>query len=292
MRSHLTALVLAGGALVMGAGAGRGGQPAPPACYVRKATWQETLLASYEALTRRELAEEKRLAGEKASDPALKAFQPLRIEVKGRQEPRRVRVRIAGLKKLYVGAEGRHRLYGGDPRLIERDGNAVPFQVGRSRLLGRRWCYHDGSRNWRPIELGQRTFQKGFQLQDTEIAVELDGRCEWFEVHVASRDRDDRQPQRFWVDWRSVFDRRERSEKAQGEIWRQVAEDFVDPRARRERALETARRIWQEGFLPKRPSELALRYARACAGPQRARALKLAESAGAPGDLQRVRDLY
>ncbi|MDP7398651.1 MAG: hypothetical protein QF541_17420, partial [Lentisphaeria bacterium] len=121
----LASLLLSG--LVAGAPAAeRNKKTEAPSYYRSRDTWWETMLASREALAEQDTAVERKVEAERQADPVLKAFQPLRVQLTSRQEPRKIRTPVAGVKKLYVGCSGRGRGFLGEPQLIGRDGKAVP----------------------------------------------------------------------------------------------------------------------------------------------------------------------
>ena len=264
--------------------------PAPDGPYSKKATWQETLLAAREALVR--LEAQDNAAAQRDADPALKAFQPFSLTLTAAEKPEPIKVRIAGLRKLYVGARGPTEVYVGDPRLADRDGKATPLHVGKARMLGKNWVQHDEQPDWKARKLGDRMLERGFRLRDTELVLELDGSAEWLEAWVACRQTGGQESLRVWADCRSVLEREERGAKPRDSLWERVRQDFPDLCWDCERKLERAAGIWDPDVKAGQLGDLARRYAAACKGPLRDRALKMAEAAQTEADLQRVRDCF
>ena len=104
-----------------------------PPFFQKKATWRRRSWRRAEALVRAEADDEKREAAQKAADPVLNSFQPLQDEVLGKQAPRPLRIRVAGLKMLFIGARGPNDVIFGDARLTDRQGRSAPLAALRGR---------------------------------------------------------------------------------------------------------------------------------------------------------------
>lgn len=255
-----------------------------------QATWYETVLASREALLREEAEAERRRAEQQAADPVLKDFHASELEIQGLTEPRLVKVRIAGLKKVYLGSSGPQEIGFGDPQLRTRDGQVTPLHIGKARVFSRRgWQHHDEHNGWLPLKLGGRTFAQGFRMRDTELTLEFDGQIEWLEVWVGSTAKDARTP--CWIDCCSHSEREEAAQEAREGLWRLVEQQFSNNSALTEQRIERADGIWQRDWQPGDLAELAQRYAVASAS-QRQRAERLAAAVKTPAELRRVRNVY
>jgi len=95
----------------------------------KRETWWETMLASREALVEQEVADERQAEAECQADSVLKEFQPLRVECDSQHEPRKIRVRIAGMKRLYLGSAGQTEAFLADPQVVGRDGKAAALTM-------------------------------------------------------------------------------------------------------------------------------------------------------------------
>ena len=110
---------------------------ADPAYYQKRGTWEETLRVSREALVAFEETEEAAAQKQRTADAATRDFQPLAVELAFGDKPQKIRVRIAGLKRLFVGTE---RMCGGmsgvfgEPRLVSADGKSVPWTQATPRM--------------------------------------------------------------------------------------------------------------------------------------------------------------
>ena len=188
----LKRLIGLAGTLCMGlsCAAGAADQPRPEGrgAVVLKSTWWETMLASREALVQQEAEAEKQAAAARKADPVLKAFQAQQFEMTPRDEPRKVCVRIAGLKKVCLGARGQQEAVFADPQLIGRDGKAWPMALAKIRQVGPNgFGRHYPKQGGELIVAGDRKFTTGLTLQDTEVSVDLDEQAEWLEMWVGLR---------------------------------------------------------------------------------------------------------
>ena len=104
----------------------------PPISLQPRKTWWETMLASREALVEQEAAAERQAEALRLADPVLKDFQPLRIESSRQQEPGKIKVRIAGMKQLYLGCAGQTEAFLADAQLIGRDGKVAPLTLAKA----------------------------------------------------------------------------------------------------------------------------------------------------------------
>ena len=109
---------------------------ADPAYYQKRGMWEETLRVSREALVAFEETEETAAQKRRTADASTRDFQPLAAELSFGAKPQKVRVRVAGLKRLFVGtARVRGGMSGvfGEPRLISADGQSVPWTQAKPR---------------------------------------------------------------------------------------------------------------------------------------------------------------
>ncbi|MCY3017876.1 MAG: hypothetical protein NTW87_02435 [Planctomycetota bacterium] len=262
-------------------------------CFVKKDTWLETVLASREALASREGQAEKQAQAGRAADAAAKqSFAAVRFEMTGRDQPRDVRLQVAGLKRIYIGVAGERGLYFGHPRVVNRDGNAQPVELGQPKGL---ICASSGS--WggaregenKPISLAGQEFAHWLRGQDGELTVELGDQADWLLMTVGLRTKDERKAQA-WVDCRPSLEMVKRPSESRQEIWRLAAEAFPGKQTLRQQRLEEVAGIWDAEW--KDLAELAGRYANACEGPLRQPAQARARECKSIAELQAVRDMF
>jgi len=256
--------------------------------YAKKATWQETLRAVREAL----------IAQFAKADPGS-GFQPyVSPLLRGGNEAARVRVRVSGLKRLWLEADVGPDNYNydqaiwGDPKLISKDGHAVPLtdlqpvyaQVGWGEL-------RVDQDHWnQTLQVAQRRFERGLWAHaPSRLCYPLDGKYEWFEAWVGIGVAAGANGSVHFkvLEWPSA-------EAAGEEVWNRLARDFPDPAAHREMAWEREDGIWQPDWTPGDVKALARRYAQASYRSEglAKQAEALAEAATDAAGLARVREVY
>ena len=177
---------------------------ADPAYYQKRDTWEETLRVSREALVAFEETEETVAQKRRTADATTRDFQPLAAELSFGDKPQKIRARVAGLKRLFVGTSrvrgGMSGVFG-EPRLISADGKSVPWTQAKPRTSFRS---APGARvAAAPAAVEGQPFADGFLLYEHEGQLELDGKFEWFEAWVAVVGGAQGHTQAFFVDWRS-----------------------------------------------------------------------------------------
>ncbi len=255
--------------------------------YQPRATWWETMIASREALAEQEAAAERQAEAERRADPALPVFASLRTRVSNRQEPRRIKLRIAGMKRLYLGCAGRAEVFLGDPQLTGGDGQPTALPLAEARLTGGRGWANRKAGDW-----AQREYSTGVLLWDKEICVELDGRAEWLEGWVGARNsREDRHGQ-FWVHCRPLTDVVAKGAASRQALVEAVGEAFPSAVESRQQLLEAWLGIWRADWKPGDLCDLAARYAAACASGQKQAAEAMTRRCRSGAELKAVRGLF
>ena len=252
------------------------------------------MLASREALAEQEAAAERQAEADRLADLLLKECQPLRIELSSQQEPRKIRVRTAGVKQLYLGSAGQTEVFLGEPQLIGRDGKAVPLPLSKARLPTDQDLFrHSGMRNrWQPIVWGQQKYATGFTMRDWEICLELDGQAEWLEGTLGARSQKEVRQAEFWVQCRSLAEVKAKAIAAREALVVAVAGAFPSSVDSRQRLLEAATGIWKADWKRGDLTDLAARYAGACGGGQKQAAQEIAQRCKSLAELKAVRDLF
>jgi len=290
---------------------------ADPDFYVRKATWQETLLASREALM---AAEQARL--EKLTDPATRqvpaSFQPLATEVgDGQNATRRVKVRVAGLDHLWLihaaaksddpqdrgpsGAWAEAILVGKDGKKVRLDDLKPIIARGAVEHFGQRdpAPAKKGQARARQVKVGRKELAYGLIVHPFdpaqgkpygELCYRLDGQFDLFEATVAVLAPGKKAPGiTFHVSHLPASETLAR-ERDRATLWTLVERDFTDPAAVRQMARERARGIWSDDWRPGQLSKLAQRYAGALPANHPLRAA--AGKAATPADVLAVAKAY
>jgi len=252
------------------------------------ATWWETMLASREALVEQEVAAERQAEAQRLADPVLKAFQPLRTWVSNREGARKIRVRLAGTKQLYLGAAGHAEVFLADPQLIGADGQATALPLAKMRVTGGRgWANSKNVSEW-----GQKKYAEGVLIWEKEICIELDGRAEWLEGWVGVRGSKEDRRGEFWIHCRPQADVVAGRVAARQSLVDAVAEAFPSAGDSRQQLLDAWLDIWRADWKPGDLAELAGRYATACGPQQKQAAEDLAKRCKSIAELEAVRDLF
>ncbi len=244
--------------------------------YREGATWQEALRRSrdrlVQAVSRLSQDEEARLARD---DPHYRPMAPAVVLATTCRGPAPIKVRVAGLSRLYVGscplvAGSRSDVWLVSPRLIRNDGSAVALPD-----------VPDIAGETHPVT------QYG-GLRNRELCYPLDEQYEWFEAEaVGAHDGGV-----VWVDARPRLPEKLAMAAGRAAIWARLAADFSASGHSQEQSNESADGIWTADWAPGDFAELAGRYAEAMDGARREIALALAERADSPAMLQQVRELY
>lgn len=281
--------------LVAGAAAAEGTVKAEArGCFQPRGAWWETMLASRESLAEEEAAAERRVEADRLADPVLKVFQPLRAQLTSQQEPRKIKVPIAGVKQLYLGCSGQGRAFLGEPQLIGRDGKAVPLPLAEARGPTRHgWFAHSGMRNrWKPIVWKQQNYDTGFTIENWEICIELDGQAEWLEGWLGAQPERGVRQVEFWVQCRSLAEVKARAAAARETLVVVVAAAFPSPVDARQQRIEASAGIWKADWKRGDVADLATRYAGACGGKQKQAAEEIAGRCKSVAELKAMRDLF
>jgi len=257
--------------------------------FVKKATWFETVMVSREALAQHEADAEQQAQAARQSDPAIKAFKPFMAEVSGADVPRKIRARIAGLKKLYIGSRGARALWG-NPQLLDSTGAAKPLRIDKAERF--QWPKGGSLRQDEKPARIDCSFTSNLQSREAEVCVLLDGTTEWLETWIACSDKNEKQPVRLWADWRSVYEREVRYVGAAEKIWEWAGAEFPGPAMLRGQRLEELAGIWKTPWRTGDFAALAARYANACEGAAKARALMMAKGCASMADVLAVRDIF
>ena len=229
---------------------------ADPSFYVKKDTWQETMLASRAAPAKLE-----------RNDPADTSFAPYVSQVvRGGEAARHISVPVAGQKRLFLFVTGAPDVnYGAatwaDAKLIAADGQQTRVCHLKSLkvLEGR----HDVDRNLKagvsgPLRIAGRPFDHGVHVYaDSKIELTLDGRYERLEAWIGIDD---------WVGKHGAvrFSVTGPQGAACYDLWKLLERDFPEETPRREMKWVRKDRILEGDWEAGDYADLARRYAGAC----------------------------
>jgi len=224
---------------------------ADPAYYIKRATWQETMLASADAITRA------------VPEDGFPAFES--ETVRGGEPARQISINVAGANELWLFVTGCPDVKWGvadwaEARLIRKDGTSESLTAAKNfkAVLGR----HETNLTLRSglyqkMRIGGRQFERGLHVQaNSAVVAPLDGEFEKFEAWIGVD---------AWAGTNgtvrfSVVGARSAARKR---LWEFVARDFADELPRRQIAWEREDRIYEREWQPGDFAALAARYARA-----------------------------
>ena len=258
----------------------------PPTYFVKKATWLETVIASREALARQQNGGITSPVPGSPEEGVRKQFAPLEVEMTGADKPRKVKLPVGGVKRLYLATRGARGFFA-DVQMTDLHGGVRPLDVGQAvpRGWGRR-------RQDQTVQRGDQVFARILDTRDSEYAVDLNGQAAWVEIWIGASDTKDSRPVRFCVDSRSVIERMRTQTSSRENVWAAAAEAFPDPAYIYQRGAEELAGIWTNDWKAGDLAELAIRYAKGCDVAYRKQALKRAKDCPSLADLQAVRDLF
>jgi formylglycine-generating enzyme required for sulfatase activity len=255
---------------------------ADPAYYVKKSTWQETMLASLEAIAQSDLED---------------GFAPFESETRrGGDAAQRVSVPVAGARVLYLFVTGCPDVRWGvadwaEATLLQADGRRVSLTQGDrfKALLGR--CEQDmtlRSGLYQKLRVGERTFDRGLNVQaNSMILVPLDKTSQRLEAWIGVD---------AWAGTNgavrfSVVGPRTAARKRLFEL---AARDFPEGQTRQQMAWVREDRIFEFDWKPGDWAGLAQRFARVShrVPALATKAMKMAEAVSDRPGWEQVRDVY
>lgn len=255
---------------------------AVPPYYLKQSTWQETMLASQQALDSSGLED---------------GFEPFESEtMRGGQPAQRVSIGVRHAKELYLFVTGCPDVKWGvadwaEPRLVAGNGAVTSLSSSNSfkALLGR----HElnltlRSGLYQKMRIGERPFEQGLNVQaNSVVVVPLDGEQERFEAWIGVD---------AWAGANGAvrFSVAGPRTAARKRLWEFVARDFAEGTPRRQMSWEREDRIFEFDWKPGDWASLARRYARACwrIPPLGERALALSDAARDKAAMGTVQHLY
>jgi len=270
--------------------------------YSPKATWQETLRASRDALARNEAAAEKKVADSLAAT----GFKPAEFVFEPTTPVQHVKLDVSGLDRLVlrtVNAEEKRRGYFtilfGSPTLTDADGKTVAMVTSGKESLYNRDAGTSHVRNerdgrWREAKLDGK-FVAGLMLErEVEAVFDLGGKYKTFEAWLRILETDSSKDAKAAVhlDVRAPRALQSLRDADRRRLWELIREDFAEPLEMQQQVFEERDNIWRGDWEPGAVAELARRYAGRSDEAVRDQAMKLAKEAKTSDDLATIRGLY
>ena len=206
--------------------------------YVKKDTWQQSVLASLDA-SFGPTVENDRAAGPNG-------FRPATVRLTADSQPVRLEFRVDGLQRLYFATLGRLPENGSahflSPRLFDKQGNSIALKLDGTMVEGK-----VNTRVARATELKiGGTTHRGFALSPGEVGFRLDGKYERLEVFVHYVRAMRGLPPHAAVDCRPIVARASECRQVREALWDLVARDFRDRRSQIEMEMERRDGIWND----------------------------------------------
>ncbi|HUT35687.1 MAG TPA: SUMF1/EgtB/PvdO family nonheme iron enzyme [Planctomycetota bacterium] len=260
---------------------------ADPAYYVKKATWQETMLASREAL-----------ATAQAEAPKESAFKPYVTGViRGGQPAQQISLDVSTLDQLWLLADVGDDNYDsdqaiwGEPTLVARDGTRVPLTTLKPVSVKVGWgnLIVNNNHTKAGLRIANKKYEHGFWAHaPSALCFALGKKYVRFEAWAGiDATATSHGSVRF-----HVLDKAGRTSDLDA-LWSLVGRDF--PNASREMQWERQDRIWDDDWRPGDLAMLGARYAKCAATRAKSMAAEAQKLAPAVADavaLQKVRELY
>jgi len=279
---------------------------ADPAFYIRKDTWQQTLLASRDALMKAEAASLAKL--EDPASPDAKGFTPFHSgEVSSRQRSgRRVKVRLRGLEYLWLihtaKQKGDDRLAGcwGNAVLVGKDKKKIPLHtvkpaVSRGDVQVRTPEPAGGKKKRKfNLRIGRQQLSYGIVVKPGgELCYALEGKFEWLEAVVGVVSARNRNATMAFHAAHLPRSQIMPAEENRRMLWTLVARDFPSMDATRQMGREQACRIWVSDWTPGDRLAVASRYAGQLRSSHLSNAARdLAKKGASDADVQRLADMF
>ncbi|MBI3922118.1 MAG: SUMF1/EgtB/PvdO family nonheme iron enzyme [Armatimonadetes bacterium] len=261
---------------------------ADPAYYLKRDTWQDTMVASREALRVKQREDE-------AKNPGARPF--ISEVVRGSDAPQSIKVSVKGWTDLYliVTDDGDYHndvANWAEAKLIGKEGKETYLDSVEPVSAKQDWGTFrrdNKSAVGGPMAIAQRTFPHGLGTHaNSEIHYALKDDYDTFEASVGvDASRGPLGSIRFVV---TNAPMEIKGVTFSTGLWDLVARDFNDPEARRQILWEQEDRIWEKEW--SNASELGQRYAQVTRGALNPRALELAKGVGDSASLAGLREVY
>ncbi|HEY3323991.1 MAG TPA: SUMF1/EgtB/PvdO family nonheme iron enzyme [Planctomycetota bacterium] len=258
---------------------------ADPAYYVKKETWQETMLASRQALA--------------VAQKAAETTAPVKVStdvMRGGDPGKEMKVPVSGWKDLWLIVDDvedyDHDMADwADACVIGKDGKVLYLDTIDPVSVRQGWGQFHRNKNvlGGPIAFHDKAFARGLGTHAISVIhYDLQGKYDTFTawVGVDKAKSKNQGSVRFIVSSADVS----KTKSLGGELWDLVARDFNTPTPQRQIAWERDDKIWETDSLE--AAALAKRYAGATRGQLGEQVGKLAGEAKDVAALQPIRELY
>ena len=256
------------------------------------ASWWLTQLDQVEAFNKQTADSREAMH---AANPGWKEFktflQPLESDV----ESVPVRVKMTGVRKVWLGSIGRGQSYVGEPVWVDAKGNKTPVVIATNAPLAGKpsgFTIRAAGKNPHKLRGGSnKTYVYGYFFNECQALAEAPEGTEWFEATTGQNNpNNSRSVVRLVLELESRLANAESRTETAKEIQTDVAREFNTPQDVFEQLLEQKENIWGGSAVSTDLRQLTDRYTSACPSGLREKAQKLRPYTRE--NLEKVRALY
>ena len=221
-----------------------------PEFYRKQASWEETVRLSLKALTESENRVSAAQRTAQTADPAAARFKPVDETFKLKDKPRKVSIRIAGLKEICLHAVGTKKASAllAAPRLIAADGTVVAWNpLAQPTALANPTHIKSPKK---ALRINRQEVADATLWEGAEATIPLDGKYETFEAWLGIQGGKDDAVAEFNVYQGSRFLTRERHDKNIALIWTLTRRDFGPTDAANKVSVADPDQILSRGSTP------------------------------------------
>jgi hypothetical protein len=255
-------------------------------------TWWQAQLDQGEAFNKQSVRSHEAMC---AANPGWKTFktfsQPLACEV----ESVPVRVKMTGIRNVWLGSVGRGQSFCGEPVWVDAKGNKTPVLIATNApLAGKPAGFTMRAVAKKPHALrsgSAKTYAYGFLFNECQALAEAPEGTEWFEAVAGQNNPNNKRSNvQLIVELESRLANAESRTDTAKEIQNDVARQFNTPQDIFEQLLEQRENLWGGSAVSADLRQLMDRYTGACPPGLREKAQKLRPYT--PENLAKVRALY
>jgi hypothetical protein len=255
------------------------------------AAWWQAQLADIEALNGRAAASRDAV---RAANPGWETFKTFSLSVSASNETACLRVPLAGIRKVWLGAVSHGQLYLGEPVWVDAKGAASPALFSTNAPLAgkaRNFEIKPAGKLGHKLRSGaKRAFAYGYFFNECQVLVDVPEGTLWLEAAVGQNNPNNRSDVSFVAELESRLAGTESRAELARDIAADIARQFNTPQEIAEQLLEQRDNIWGGGNISADLRTLAERYAGACPPDLRPMAQRLRPAT--PENLAKARAFY
>ena len=256
------------------------------------ASWWLTQLDQVEAFNK-QTAESREAMH--AANPGWKEFKTFMQPLESDVESVPVRVKMTGIRKVWLGSIGRGQSFVGEPVWVDAKGNRSPVAIATNApLAGKPVGFTIRAAGKNPYKLrggSSKTYAYGYFFNECQALAEAPEGTEWFEATAGQNTPNNtRSVVRLVLELESRLASAESRTETAKDIQTDVAREFNTPQDVFEQLLEQRENIWGGSAVSSDLRQLTDRFTSACPPGLREKAQKLRPYTRE--NLEKVRALY